>query len=177
MRRILYLFVFFLALSPTCAKAQHGDVCTPEKEAFYQPNPKNSVQEAVYTRRRLKMAAIDLNCDGQIDTSEWTTRITQMFQAADIDRDGRLSSNEQQAMVDTYTEDTAKVIGATKIVHSREIQTSLHLLDSNKDGIDTSGEFFDFYNAVFKGMDENHSNTVDIDEFRDDFEGVKRIRN
>ncbi len=169
------LFVLLLLACPGNAKAD--DACTPEKEALHQPEPDNFVQEELYGKRRQKMAKLDKNCDGVIDEREWASVILDLFQAADLDHDNSLSADEQHAMMDEYTARTEKIIGATKIIQSREIQTALRVMDANRNGIVTVDEFVGYYAAIFKRMDKNGDNVIDINEFDEGFEGIRRIHN
>lgn len=179
MNRIIILFSFLvLALfQPGYAKAQQADVCVPTKEALHQPEPQDFVQEEVYEKRRERMVMLDHNCDGVIDANERVSAITKMFQDADLDHDGILSTNEQESMVEAFTAKTAKIVGATKIVHTREMQTALHFMDKDHDGAVTPQEFGYFYATAFRGMDADGNDIIDINEFRENFEGVRRIRN
>ena len=93
---------------------------------------------------RTAFTETDTNHDGAVDREEFEQRLTEVFYAADVNKDGTLSSQEVTATL---------------------VQTeSLGAADSNHDGKLTLHEFLRARSQDFEQADTNDDGLLEVDE-------------
>lgn len=130
-------------------------------------NKDGFIDEAEFSRSRQRMGGggpqlgerfnrfLDANKDGKVSREEFT-KISQMFDALDADKNGELTNEEMgrffQAMSDVQTQATGGV----------DVNNLFQNMDKNKDGKITSDEMTD--ERMFKALDLNKDGSVPRDE-------------
>jgi hypothetical protein len=166
----LVLAALVLAGAPAPLRAQ--TVCPPLK-AVDSANPQ---QQEIYARRRAEIARLDRDCDGSVSRQEWQQYFEARFAAADLDHDGRISPDEQKAMVARYDAHTEEHFGAVIIRHAGELGGALRDINGGQGGAIAKERYMAYYLSRFEGMDENHDGMLTVNEFQTDFEGVTHRR-
>ncbi|GJL84983.1 MAG: hypothetical protein DHS20C02_07580 [Micavibrio sp.] len=162
LRILLFVVVGLAVLAPAVSKA--GEERKPLPESLQKK----------YDRRAVFMAPYDLNEDKILQTSEINALIAAKFTQADGDGDGKISEEEQQALLGSFAEDNEELYGAATKKNVKKLTNRLHNADDNEDGVITKKEYYNYFGGRYRVMDKNGDGNLTVKEFRTDTERRKK---
>lgn len=123
--------------------------------------PSRAAVPGAETLADMILSEFDTNSDGIIDAGEWQSGIEKSFDDIDEDHDGKITSEEIDALAGPISESTG-TLGAK--VATVLVKKLLMLLDKNGDGVITKDEYKEGCEAMFKKLDANHDGKLSKEE-------------
>lgn len=148
---------------------EHADAPTPCKAKPQDLTNVPASKTKTFERRATDIKNIDTNCDGVMQAEELNNSAHEKFNEADLNKDGVISANEANVMIDNFKQ-SDQVSSTVTDKHAKTLKNRLDKMDADGDGVISPDEYAAYYTMRYSKQDKNKDGIIDLKEYRTDSE-------